>query len=67
MLGIAEKNGHRITFWQFARYGALTTVVTVLLCVPYLGFPRAVAAFAQLQALLDRRLSATEKAPAREG
>jgi len=36
MLGIAEKNGHRITFWQFARYGALTTVVTVLLCVPYL-------------------------------
>ncbi|MBB5233423.1 carboxymuconolactone decarboxylase family protein [Deinococcus budaensis] len=40
---------------------------TLLLCVPYLGFPRAVAAFAQLQALLDRRLSATEKAPAREG
>jgi Na+/H+ antiporter NhaD/arsenite permease-like protein len=36
MLGIAEKNGYRITFWQFARYGALTTLVTVLLCVPYL-------------------------------
>ena len=36
MLGIAEKNGHRITFWQFARYGCLTTLVTVLLCVPYL-------------------------------
>jgi len=36
MLGIAEKNGYRITFWQFARYGTLTTLVTVLLCVPYL-------------------------------
>ncbi|WP_448626707.1 SLC13 family permease [Geodermatophilus sp. URMC 64] len=36
MLGIAEKNGYRITFWQFARYGLLVTVVTVLLCVPYL-------------------------------
>jgi Na+/H+ antiporter NhaD/arsenite permease-like protein len=36
MLGIAEKNGYRITFWQFARYGSLVTVVTVLLCVPYL-------------------------------
>jgi Na+/H+ antiporter NhaD/arsenite permease-like protein len=36
MLGIAERNGYRITFWQFARYGALTTLVTVLLCVPYL-------------------------------
>ena len=36
MLGIAEKNGHRITFWQFAKYGVPVTVVTVLLCVPYL-------------------------------
>jgi Na+/H+ antiporter NhaD/arsenite permease-like protein len=36
MLGIAEKNGFRITFWQFARYGCLVTAVTVLLCVPYL-------------------------------
>jgi Na+/H+ antiporter NhaD/arsenite permease-like protein len=36
MLGIAERNGHRIGFWEFARYGGLVTLVTVLLCVPYL-------------------------------
>jgi Na+/H+ antiporter NhaD/arsenite permease-like protein len=36
MLGIAEKNGHRISFWQFAKYGVPVTLVTVLLCVPYL-------------------------------
>jgi len=36
MLGIAEKNGYRITFWHFARYGVLVTAVTVLICVPYL-------------------------------
>ena len=36
MLGIAEKNGYRIGFWEFAQYGALVTGVTVLLCVPYL-------------------------------
>jgi Na+/H+ antiporter NhaD/arsenite permease-like protein len=36
MLGIAERNGHRITFWQFAKYGLVVTAVTVLLCVPYL-------------------------------
>ncbi|GAA5511695.1 hypothetical protein Dcar01_00408 [Deinococcus carri] len=35
---------------------------TLLLCVPYLGFPRVVAAFAQLQALLDGQ----KKAPTRE-
>ncbi len=36
MLGIAEKNGYRITFWHFAKYGSIVTLVTVLLCVPYL-------------------------------
>jgi Na+/H+ antiporter NhaD/arsenite permease-like protein len=36
MLGIAERNGYRITFWQFAKYGVVVTLVTVLLCVPYL-------------------------------
>jgi len=36
MLGIAEKNGYKIGFWTFARYGVLVTAVTVLLCVPYL-------------------------------
>jgi len=38
MLGIAERNGYRIGFWEFARYGVLVTGVTVLLCVPYLYF-----------------------------
>jgi Na+/H+ antiporter NhaD/arsenite permease-like protein len=36
MLGIAERNGYQITFWRFAKYGVLVTLVTVLLCVPYL-------------------------------
>jgi Na+/H+ antiporter NhaD/arsenite permease-like protein len=36
MLGLAEKNGHHIGFWEFAKYGCLVTFVTVLLCVPYL-------------------------------
>lgn len=35
----------------------------LLLCAPYLGFPRVVAAFTQLRALLEAR----EKAPTREG
>jgi len=42
---------------------------TLLLCIPYLGFPRVVAAFAQLQALLAVREGgeeAKEKAPTRE-
>lgn len=40
----------------------------LLLCVPYLGFPRVVAAFTQLQALLDARRSGPEqeKTPTRE-
>lgn len=40
----------------------------LLLCVPYLGFPRVVAAFTQLQALLDARQGGQEqeKAPTRE-
>ncbi|MEF2280428.1 carboxymuconolactone decarboxylase family protein [Deinococcus sp. YIM 134068] len=36
---------------------------TLLLCVPYLGFPRVVAAFAQLQALLE---TGQQNAPTRE-
>lgn len=31
---------------------------TLLLCVPYLGFPRVVAAFTQLQALLEHKREA---------
>ncbi|GAB3880637.1 ArsB/NhaD family transporter [Microbispora bryophytorum subsp. camponoti] len=36
ILGIAERNGTRISFWQFTKYGLVVTVVTVALCVPYL-------------------------------
>jgi Na+/H+ antiporter NhaD/arsenite permease-like protein len=36
VLGIAERAGHRITFWQFTRYGLIVTVVSVALAVPYL-------------------------------
>ncbi len=41
---------------------------TLLLCVPYLGFPRVVAAFTQLQALLDARGAGPEQetTPTRE-
>jgi Na+/H+ antiporter NhaD/arsenite permease-like protein len=35
MLGIADRSGHRISFWQFTRYGAVTTAVTIALTVPY--------------------------------
>jgi Na+/H+ antiporter NhaD/arsenite permease-like protein len=35
-LGIAEREGHRISFWEFSRYGLPVTVVTVGLAVPYL-------------------------------
>ncbi|WP_102126155.1 carboxymuconolactone decarboxylase family protein [Deinococcus planocerae] len=36
----------------------------LLLCVPYLGFPRVVAAFSQLQALLE---AGQQNTPTREG
>jgi Na+/H+ antiporter NhaD/arsenite permease-like protein len=36
VLGIAERAGHKITFWQFTRYGLLVTVISVALAVPYL-------------------------------
>jgi Na+/H+ antiporter NhaD/arsenite permease-like protein len=36
VLGIADRSGHRITFWQFTRYGALITLVTIAISVPYL-------------------------------
>jgi len=35
MLGIAERSGHRISFWRFTRYGAITTAVTIALAVLY--------------------------------
>jgi Na+/H+ antiporter NhaD/arsenite permease-like protein len=36
VLGIADRSGHRITFWQFTRYGALITLVTIAISVPSL-------------------------------
>ena len=35
MIGIAKKAGHPISFWQFTRTGALVTLGSVALCVPY--------------------------------
>ncbi|GAA0936985.1 SLC13 family permease [Virgisporangium aurantiacum] len=36
VLGIADRAGHRITFWQFTRYGLVVTVISIALAVPYL-------------------------------
>lgn len=36
VLGIAERSGHRITFWEFTRYGLIVTLLSVALAVPYL-------------------------------
>jgi Na+/H+ antiporter NhaD/arsenite permease-like protein len=36
MLGIAERNGHRIGFWQFARYGGIVTLATLAVSALYL-------------------------------
>ena len=36
VLGIAARSGSPISFWDFTRKGAVVTVVTILLAVPYL-------------------------------
>jgi Na+/H+ antiporter NhaD/arsenite permease-like protein len=36
VIGLAERAGRRISFWQFTRYGLVVTGITVALCVPYL-------------------------------
>jgi Na+/H+ antiporter NhaD/arsenite permease-like protein len=36
VLGIAERAGKPISFWQFTKYGLVVTVVTVGLAMPYL-------------------------------
>ena len=36
MLGIAKRNGHPISFWEFTKYGLITTAVTVTLSVVYI-------------------------------
>jgi Na+/H+ antiporter NhaD/arsenite permease-like protein len=35
-LGIADRNGQHISFWEFTKYGLVVTVVTIALCFPYL-------------------------------
>ncbi|GAB3430243.1 ArsB/NhaD family transporter [Flindersiella endophytica] len=35
-LGIAERAGRRISFWEFTKYGLVVTVVTIALTTPYL-------------------------------
>jgi Na+/H+ antiporter NhaD/arsenite permease-like protein len=36
MLGLAERSGHRISFWEFTKYGAVVAFATVAVCTPYL-------------------------------
>lgn len=35
MLGIARRNGHPITFWQFTKYGLVVTAVTTVISIAY--------------------------------
>ena len=34
ILGIAERNGHPISFWTFTRYGLIVTAVTIASASP---------------------------------
>ncbi|MGB9378368.1 MAG: ArsB/NhaD family transporter [Mycobacteriales bacterium] len=36
ILGIAERNRHPISFWEFTKYGLVVAVITVAISVPYL-------------------------------
>src|SRR4051812_5227823 len=36
MLGLAERAGRRISFWEFTRYGLVVTVISVALAALYL-------------------------------
>jgi Na+/H+ antiporter NhaD/arsenite permease-like protein len=36
ILGLAERDGRRISFWEFTKYGLIVAVVTIALCTPYL-------------------------------
>lgn len=35
ILGIAKRNGHPISFWEFTKYGSIVAAITIALCVPY--------------------------------
>lgn len=36
ILGLAERAGQRVSFWEFTKYGLVVSTVTVGLCLPYL-------------------------------
>ncbi|GIH09750.1 membrane protein [Rhizocola hellebori] len=36
VIGMAERAGKRISFWEFTKYGLIIMVVTIAVCVPYL-------------------------------
>jgi Na+/H+ antiporter NhaD/arsenite permease-like protein len=36
VLGIAERAGQKITFWEFTKYGLVVTLATIVLATPYL-------------------------------
>jgi Na+/H+ antiporter NhaD/arsenite permease-like protein len=36
VLGLAERAGQRISFWEFTKYGLIVTVISVTLAMPYL-------------------------------
>ena len=36
MLGIAAREGHPISFWEFTRKGAIVTALTIVIAAPYL-------------------------------
>jgi Na+/H+ antiporter NhaD/arsenite permease-like protein len=36
VLGVADRAGRHISFWDFTKYGVIVTVITVAICVPYL-------------------------------
>jgi Na+/H+ antiporter NhaD/arsenite permease-like protein len=36
ILGLSERAGHRISFLEFTKYGALVALVTIALSMPYL-------------------------------
>ncbi|MFI5907919.1 SLC13 family permease [Dactylosporangium sp. NPDC051541] len=36
ILGLAERAGQRISFWEFTKYGLVVAAVTVGICAPYL-------------------------------
>ncbi|NUT34360.1 MAG: ArsB/NhaD family transporter [Hamadaea sp.] len=38
VLGIAERAGRKISFWEFTKYGLIVTVITIAIATPYLYF-----------------------------